>query len=88
MDGGMHFLSPDDDTIQTFAGVLKTGVPSYPGCAAHALRERLIRDAMIGRTTTRDDRQRLVVAAWNKFIRREPVKKLITPDTYAIGGWT
>ena len=80
-------LNGEEDTFAEFANVLKSGVPAYPDCAAHALRERIMRDSMARNHMALRDVHRVAVAAWEKFRRQQPAKFLRVPDEYKITGW-
>lgn len=70
-----------------FLDVLRDGFPSMRGCAAHALRDRLLRDAASKNPMSLRDVHRTVIAAWNKFICAEPVKTIRLPSEYKAHGW-
>lgn len=75
------------DEFEAFHSVLKDGVPFQKHCAAHALRERILRDVG-GKKMSLADAHRLTVTAWNKFCEGRPVKFLRAADHYGIDGWT
>jgi hypothetical protein len=78
----------EEDAFERFAHVLKTGIPAYDGCPAHALRERIMRSALSKtQQITLDGAQRLAVAAWEKFRISAPARILKVPDEYKITGW-
>lgn len=72
---------------QAFKRVFATGIPDYPGCPAHLLRERLNAEAIRGKKTTVSDTQRLAFAAWEKFRLKQPARVLKAPATFKITGW-
>ena len=72
---------------QDFRRVFATGVPSYDGCPAHLLRERLNAEAIRGKKTTLDETQRLAIAAWEKFRVGQTARVLKTPADFKITGW-
>jgi hypothetical protein len=71
----------------SFANVIKTGVPSFDGCPAHALRERFFRDAASGRHMLPIERQLFVIGAWEKFIVGQPVKRLHMASELRVTGY-
>ena len=80
-------INGEEETANAFLEVLSYGIPSMPRCAAHALRERLMRDAISSKKLSLQDVHRLAVHAWEKFRIGEPVKHLKIPTDYAITGW-
>lgn len=72
----LELRAGDVSAVTKFAEVLSSGVPAYAGCAAHALRERLIKDEISKTKITIADRQLLIFSAWEKFKVRAPVKTL------------
>lgn len=81
-------LSGYGDEADKFIHVMKTGVPAYPMCAAHALRERIFKSSIVKTAIKTDTRYRLYARAWDAFIHREPVKVLRDRDTLSIPGLT
>lgn len=70
--------------MEAFVVVLMTGHAAYPGCPAHALRERVIN----GRYEKGIGLIRLVAYAWDMFSKGEVVKKsLKAPLRMIIPGW-
>ena len=71
-----------------YVSVFKTGVPAYQGCAAHALRERIIRhNDAISKYSPAD----LLMAAcgtWRHFVTSTPVKQIKLVPDIRIPGWT
>ena len=91
MLGAIHFIASRDgkkEAAERFADVLETGIPAYQGCAAHALRERLMKDAMANARLSPADRQLLVLSAWEKFKVSAPVKTLKAKATFQVVGMT
>jgi hypothetical protein len=89
--GAIYFLEAKDgraERVVQFYEVLGSGVPAYPGCAAHALRERLIKDQLSAKSLSVADRQLLILAAWEKFRASVPVKVLKCKATFNIVGFT
>lgn len=80
-------INGEEEVANAFLDVLSSGVPSMPGCAAHALRERVMRDAISSRRLSLHDRQRLAIAAWEKFRKGEAVRQIKIPTEYKITGW-
>lgn len=88
--GSIHFIAcrhGERELVTDFATVIKTGVPSMTDCAAHAYRERAIRDSLAGKRITPTELQLLFIAAWEKFRTGTPVKLLKPASRYAIRGW-
>lgn len=79
-------MNGEEEKADAFLDVLSSGVPSGPGCAAHALRERVMRDALSSRSMPLRDHQKLVVAAWEKFRKDEQVRQIKVPNEYKITG--
>lgn len=91
MLGVIYFLSMREgiaNTAEAFADVLQSGVPAYSGCAAHALRERLMRDAIANARISPADRQLLILSAWEKFKVSAPVKTLKAKASFNVVGMT
>jgi hypothetical protein len=91
MLGVIYFLAVREGiagTAEAFADVLQSGVPAYPGCAAHALRERLMRDAIANARISPADRQLLILSAWEKFKVSAPVKTLKAKASFNVVGMT
>jgi hypothetical protein len=76
------------DQYQDFLSVLQTGIPAYAGCPAHALRERIMRDAAQRNKMPLHEAHRLTVVAWNKFLDGQPVTILRHGSDFQIKGWT
>jgi hypothetical protein len=91
MLGVIYFLSAKEGIVnvaERFADVLVSGVPAYHGCAAHALRERLMRDAIANARISYADRQLLILSAWEKFKISAPVKTLKAKASFNVIGMT
>lgn len=71
-----------------FVGVFKTGVPTYPGDAAHALRERMVKFRGTATDYRSADLLPATVAVWRHFITRTPVRIIKIPQDISIAGWT
>jgi hypothetical protein len=78
------------DVADAFTNVWKTGVPTYPGDAAHFAREAFIRDqsAAPAAKMTLELRQRVFVFSWVKFAARAPMRTIRVPDVPSIPGWS
>lgn len=87
----VHYLAANvlrkRDDADAFVAVFKTGVPHYEGCAAHGLRERLMR--------TRDDRRQAIsktdvfrayIHAWNHFSDRTTITYFRVPKDCTMSG--
>jgi len=75
-----------NEVADSFIDVFKTGSPSYPGCPAHALRERLIRSGDTRNSVKRKDMLKISFHAWNLFAQGKPVENLRTPNEAVIDG--
>lgn len=88
--GSIYFIAGmngEASKAEAFKEVFSTGVPSYKGCPAHLLRERMTSEAMKGKKTTVQEMQRLTIAAWEKFRAGVPVKVLKAPSEFKATGW-
>lgn len=88
--GAVYFIAcmnGDEEIAEQFVDVFRTGRPAYDGCAAHAFRERFLRDQMRGDPMSFNDVHVLVVTAWNKFRQRQSVQ-ILRPGPFRIQGWT
>ena len=70
-----------------FSEAMKTGVPHYPGCAAHKLRETLLQARVRGQSITPKETALMFVSAWEKFVKRVPVQVLRQAQTFTVRGW-
>jgi hypothetical protein len=76
------------ETARSFVNVFVTGVPSKPGCPAHALRERLVRSkAGNAQRVTLEASQMGLIHAWNLFVSGESVQtfRFPTNDVWPVG---
>jgi hypothetical protein len=76
------------DTARSFVNVFVTGVPSKPGCPAHALRERMLRTtAGNAPHVPREAAHRGLIHAWNLFVADESVStfRFPTNDVWPVG---
>jgi hypothetical protein len=76
------------ETARSFVNVFATGVPSKPGCPAHALRERMLRSKTgNAQRVTLEASQRGLIHAWNLFVAGESVStfRFPTNDVWPIG---
>lgn len=88
--GAMYYIAErngETDLAVEFAHVLRSGIPAYPGCAAHALRERVSRDALRGKPVPVNELHKLFFGAWEKFRLRTSVRTLRTPTVFQATGW-
>lgn len=75
---------------EAWAGAWRSGIPDYPDCPVHRLRERLIAAYATTSTTGKinpRDANRLIVNAWNHFVLRRGLKAVKAPATISIPGW-
>ena len=85
--GAMYFLEAkhgDVSRVAQFAEVLASGIPAYQGCAAHALRERILRDEIAKTKVSIAERQLLILSAWEKFKVFAPVKTLKSKASFSL----
>lgn len=82
-----HELGQSEDA-DAFISVFKTGLPTYPGDAAHVLRERIVMHQ--GKLTAygREDLIRATIQAWRNFSSKTPTKIIKASDDVRIKGWT
>lgn len=71
-----------------FIDVMHTGIPTYEGCAAHNLRERMIADQGSTVRMTREAKYKLIKHAWNLFAVGKTVRMLRSPEVVNIEGVT
>jgi hypothetical protein len=76
------------DEYDDFMAVLRSGIPSREGCAAHALRDRIFRDAASKKPMNLQQAHRLTVSAFNRFLRGDRVSMLRQEASYGVAGWT
>lgn len=76
------------EAADAFVGVFKSGIPTYPGDAAHALRERLVKFRGTPTDYTPADILPVMVAVWRHFIAKTPVRVIKIPNDITISGWT
>lgn len=89
--GAIYLIAAENaetETAEMFRDVLSSGVPAYPGCPAHALRERISRDAMRGKPTPLRELHKIFFAAWNKFTMGETASVLKAPKSFSANWWT
>lgn len=63
----------DRSARDRFTAVLRTGIPSGPGCAAHALRERMLRESGAKVRLSAQHERALWMIAWREFARGRKV---------------
>jgi hypothetical protein len=71
-----------------YVDVFRTGLPSYRGCAAHALRERIIKHAGSISQYSISDTIAAICSTWRHFTANTPVKTIKIVDDIRIPGWT
>lgn len=72
---GAHILGRQT-AAAAFLDVMRTGIPSYEGDAAHAYRERILRAGGGTIMLKHEEKWRLMKHAWNLFLANEPAKIL------------
>jgi hypothetical protein len=82
-----HHLGQQDQYAD-FIAVLQTGIPAYAGCPAHALRDRVLRDAAHRNKMPLQEAHKLTLTAWNKFLDRQQVTVLRSSADFKVKGWT
>ena len=88
--GAIYFVAiktGEQQKAEAFKRVFATGIPDYPGCPAHLLRERLNSEAIKGKPSTPSDTQRLAFAAWEKFRIGAAARTLKAPTAFKLTGW-
>ena len=68
-----------------FVSVFTSGIPTYPGDAAHTLRERIIKH---GKGAPFPDMVPPTVQAWRNFLARKPIRVIKSADDIRVPGWT
>lgn len=89
--GALHLISNELGQAHLFNGfhdVLRSGIPSYDGCPAHFLRDKMMLDSVAKRPLTLNDAHRFTVHAWNKWLDGETMRTSKLPKDYFIKGWT
>jgi len=87
----IHFaatLNGEEDIALSFVRVFKTGIPAYKGCAAHMLRDRIMREEAKGRPTTITDIKRITIKAWELFRIGKTIGVLRASNSTHLSGWT
>ena len=69
-----------DDMSRSFVDVFKSGIPSMERCAAHAVRERLIKISQSNLKMSPNDRVKLVVHGGLSFANGKPLSILRVPE--------
>lgn len=91
MLSALHYIghaTGQAERADAYVEVFKSGVPNYSGCAAHTLRERLIRHQNELSRYSYDDKLRAACATWRHFVTRTPVKQIKTTGEIRVPGWT
>ena len=73
---------------EKFCEVFRHGIPAYPGCASHALRERIIANREKLTAYGGDDLLRASVVCFRHFLTQTPVRQIKLGDDMRIKGWT
>jgi hypothetical protein len=82
---GKHLLNVPKIT-DSFYDVMVSGVPAYKNCAAHAFRERMVRNLGNLTALSRDQAWRLAKHSWNAFSVAEEIKHLRMPKDARFSG--
>lgn len=82
---GAHILNMPD-RAEAMVQVFATGVPDYPGCAMHRMRERILRVKDASTNIGGNEMRRLLAASWNRFAKREEALRAQTPREWIIDG--
>lgn len=72
---GKHLLNAPN-IADEFLSVIQTGIPMYDGDAAHAYREKIVKDSGGSTALKRTEKWRLFKHAWNLFSVGQPSKLL------------
>ena len=72
---GKHILNVPRISDE-FLAVIQTGIPMYEGDAAHAYREKIVKDTGGATAIKRHEKWRLFKHAWNMFSAGQPAKLL------------
>lgn len=89
--GSIHYIghaTGNGALADAYVDVFRTGVPSYPGCAAHALRERIIKHSNEVSRYSIDDTIKAACATWRHFVTQTPVRQIKLASDVRIPGWT
>lgn len=89
--GAIHYIGHATGygaKADAYVDVFRSGLPAYRGCAAHALRERIIKHA--GALTQYSNAETIaaVCGTWRHFTTNTPVKTIKIVDDIRIPGWT
>jgi len=74
------------EAADAFVDVFATGIPAYEGCAAHALRERLLSSPDGRKISSLHEKMRSFAHAWNLFVKQEPLQHFRLPKEASIIG--
>jgi hypothetical protein len=89
--GSIHYIghaTGNGVKAEAYVDVFRTGVPAYQGCAAHALRERIIKHSNEISRYSVDDTIKAACATWRHFLTDTPVKQIKMVSDIRIPGWT
>jgi hypothetical protein len=89
--GSLHYIghaTGNGSKADAYVDVFRTGVPAYPGCASHALRERIIKNSNEVTRYSIDDTIKAACATWRHFVTDTPVKQIKLVSDIRISGWT
>ena len=75
------------DDIYRFAKVFTTGVPSYAGCPAHILRERILSSIVRGKPLSLVHSFNLCASAWDRFSSGDAVKYVRLRKDFSVAGY-
>lgn len=76
------------DKADRYVAVFRDGIPSYQGCAAHALRERIIKHDTAPSKYNSDQLLAAACGTWRHFVTNTPVRQIKIVDDIKIPGWT
>lgn len=76
------------EKADAYVDVFRTGIPSYMGCAAHALRERMIKHADTVSQYKYDDTIVAACVTWRHYLTGTPVRQIKLVSDIRLPGWT
>jgi hypothetical protein len=90
MLGAIHLIAGQQGRMAdaiAFVEVFSSGIPAYPGCPAHVLRERILRSFISGKAMSTHEAHNLCAVAWDKFTARQQVKLIRPRKDFFIAGY-
>ena len=90
MIGALYVVAHEQgrgDDIHRFAKVLRSGVPSYDGCPAHVLRERILSAAVRGNPLSIREAFNLCANAWDRFSAGDAIQRVSLRKSFSVAGY-